>query len=119
MNKKELIVTIIDLIDENEKLKRENEILMKSETRDELTKIQKKILVASQSTVLDKLFRGWEDKVSRNENDDGVIIYTTYESWLKKVVDNSPNNISYYDFVSYFDEELRKRYSKIKEYEGE
>jgi|GEM_PF-5580399 len=115
MNKKELIMAIIDLVDKNEKLKIENEILLKQKTitvENQLTETQLKVLVLSESKLLREHFSSWSKEIRATENDDGVILYTPYENWVYKKVHSVPNNFSKKEFIEYFDKELRELYSK-------
>lgn len=123
MNKVEMITSIINLHDENEKLKNDvekykdklevNNTVDRVETNEVL---KDKIYEIGKELLFDKVVYSWS-QVSGSLDDNGEVYRVTeYKKWLKNKInlDNMPKTLSYDDFIKVFEKELKEKYEEEK-----
>lgn len=124
MNKKEMIIEIMNLYDEIERLNnqvndlRSENIRMKLKKKDEaINSTDYKMIAIAKELLLEKCLYSW-DKVSvvyDEEND--TFTAEKYERWLEKKLrkDEIPENLSVHEFKTDLDDELHEMYEREKE----
>lgn len=126
MNKNEMIIEVINLYDENERLKNEIDRVTyyESATNSEQTEknhisyIDHLMIEQGKKEVLKKvLYYTWKCvNVSYDEEND-IYKVTSYKEWLEEKMNrnNLPDKMSLDDFRTYFRKELQEMYEKEKE----
>lgn len=122
MNKNELVVEIMNLCDENERLKNELQI-MKNDSR-----LNQKVIEKQPSRMILELIKVGENKMLRDclyswkevqvtyDDENDIYKATSFEKWLNKKLqkDNIPKSISRAEFEEYFSDQLHEMYEKEK-----
>lgn len=123
MNKVEMITSIIDLHDENEKLKNDvekykdklevNNTVDRVETNEVL---KDKIYEIGKELLFDKVIYSWSQVSGALDDNGEVYRVTEYKNWLKNKInfDKMPASLSYDDFIKVFEKELKEQYEEEK-----
>lgn len=123
MNKNELVVEIMNLCDENERLKNELQI-MKNDSR-----LNQKVIEKQPSRMILELIKVGENEMLRDclyltkevrvtyDNENDIYKASSFEEWLsnKIVKSNIPKSISQEEFEEYFSDQLHEMYEKEKD----
>ena len=123
MNKNELVVEIMNLCDENERLKNELQI-MKNDSR-----LNQKVIEKQPSRMILELIKVGENKMLRDclyswkevqvtyDDENDIYKATSFGKWLNKKLqkDNIPRTISQTEFEEYFNDQLHEMYEKEKD----
>lgn len=123
MNKSELVVEIMNLCDENERLKNELQI-MKNDSL-----LNQKVIEKQPSRMILELIKVGENKMLRDclyswkevsvtyDDENDIYKATSFEKWLNKKLqkDNIPRTISRTEFEEYFSGQLHEMYEKEKD----
>ncbi|MFQ9922067.1 MAG: hypothetical protein ACLRVU_01065 [Beduini sp.] len=116
MNKNELVVEIMNLCDENERLKNELQIIK----NDYL--LNQKVIEKQPSRMIYEIIKFGESRmlteciyIYRKENYE--IVDMSYEDWLDENLcrNNIPKSISRAEFEEYFNDQLHEMYEKEKD----
>lgn len=123
MNKKEMINNVIDLYDEIELLKKENESLSRyamnqtdNTSESTLKPIDYLMIKKGKKEVLRDVLYSWEEVNCTYDEEADTYKFTSYNGWLNKKVrrGNIPDEMSFEEFGIYFKEELQEMYEKEK-----
>lgn len=123
MNKSELVVEIMNLCDENERLKNELQI-MKNDSL-----LNQKVIEKQPSRMILELIKIGENKMLRDclyswkkvsvtyDDENDIYKASSFEEWLsnKIVKSNIPKSVSLAEFEEYFNDQLREMYEKEKD----
>lgn len=123
MNKNELIVEIMNLCDENERLKNELQIIK----NDSL--LSQKVIEGQPSRMVLELIKIGENKMLSDclhltkevrvtyDNENGIYKATSFEEWITEKIfkNNIPKSISQEQFEEYFSDQLHEMYEKEKD----
>ena len=120
MDKKAMVIEVMDLFDEIERLRWENRHLRESMASGvevaptfELGVIDREVMRVGREKVVKESLNYWQGvQEIRDENDN--VRPETFHEWLADVVQRSkvPKWASYNDFVSYFEDDLRAIYEE-------
>lgn len=123
MNKKEMINNVIDLYDEIEQLKKENETFTRytkkeinNTSESTFSNIDHLMIEKGKEEVLRDAMYSWKEVECTYDEETDTYKVTSYISWLNKKVrrDSIPDEISFEEFKIYFREELQSMYEKEK-----
>lgn len=123
MNKKEMINNVIDLYDEIEQLKKENETLTRYTTKETnntsestFSNIDHLMIEKGKEEVLRDVMYSWEEVKCTYDEETDTYKVTPYISWVNKKVRRNgiPDEISFEEFKIYFRKELQAMYEKEK-----
>lgn len=121
IGKGELIVSIIELYDELEASKREQDkqapVVIKPADTDgsELSKIDARMLEAGRIKVYENCIYSYRECRATKDEETGAISVTPYGKWLKEKVYNVPDYMSKTDFYEYFADRLQADYEREKQ----
>lgn len=129
MKKADIILGIMETFDENERLRHENERLLSEKS---LTNIQPKgeqvtgevktfideiVIQYGKKALFDEVIYSYSNHV-RCEYDEDTETFkvTPFTEWQRNAIETSkiPMQMSYNDFIEYFDKELKDRYEEDK-----
>ena len=122
MNKNELVVEIMNLCDENERLKNELQI-MKNDSLLNQKVIEKQpsrmiltIIQVGEREILKDCLYSWKEVKATYDEENGVYKVTSFEKWLKDKLqkNNIPKSVSLAEFEEYFSDQLHEMYEKEK-----
>lgn len=125
MNKQETIIEIMNLYDENERLKNEIEIMKHYQNASNsgqcnnekcINNIDYLMIEAGKKQILDKVLSYWKEVTVNYDEDNDIYKCQSYSSWLDKVIQKSriPDEMSLDEFRVYFRKELQEIYEKEK-----
>lgn len=130
MNKYEFLTSFMQAFDELEALKRENADLRKAlesnisfaigqadkgETEgDEFRTLDYYALKAGRKALIEDYFYTW-NKINVERDEDGKIVATSFDSWLKRAFNRCPDYSSKNLFLKYLDADLKAMYEDKKQ----
>lgn len=125
MNKNEMIIEVINLYDENERLKNEiniligeNDSISEPKGKNDISYMDKLMIEQGKEEVLKKvLCYTWRCVNASYDEETNTYKVTSYKEWLKEKMNrnNLPDKMSLDDFRTYFRKELQEMYEKEKE----
>ena len=131
MNKSEIILGIIDVYDENVRLKNENERLKEDISvyqqidigAEEMPKQNIKTLTdivlirEGKKAILNNVIYSWKLPYCEYDSENDTYKVTSYKGWLREALDleKIPRELSLEEFESVFYQDLQKMYAEKKE----
>lgn len=134
MNKQDFIIEIMNLYDENERLKNEIEIMKhyrnasnskvenenvnsNENTEDNFSYIDKIMIEFGKEKVLNRILYSWRKVEAIYNCDIGLYTTTSYDNWFREKLNKGyiPDELSVKQLKYYFSKELHEMYEKEKE----
>lgn len=125
MEKNMIILEIINLYDENERLRHSVEWLSRTnglscdsepEHPNKWVDIDKEMIKKGKAKVLENAISYWRPVKCTYDEEKDIYNVASFDNWLKEVLrkDYIPNFMSYKQFIEYFHEDLMSLYNKEK-----
>ena len=124
MNKQEMIIGLINLYDENERLKAEIEVLKhyqnasnseQCEYNESISLFDRNMIEYGKKQLLEDCLYSWGQVSCDYDEESKSYNITSYERWINKKVSRTPDFMSKDKFKKYFEFELREMYEKEKQ----
>lgn len=124
MNKQEMIIGLINLFDENERLKAEIEVLKhyqntsnseQCECNESISLFYRNMIEYGKKQLLTYCLYSWREVNCNYDEESQSYNITSYECWINNKVSKIPDFMSKDEFKKYFEFELREMYEKEKQ----
>lgn len=109
MTKQEMIIELMNLYDENEKLKAENDHKVSDNF------IDQSILDYGKSKILEDCLYSWINVRCEYDEHSKMYYYTPFEKWATGKISRVPDFMAKNEFLNYFANELQKMYETEKQ----